>query len=70
MEKKILFINLNKVIKKIAFRLDISSKIGNGHLKRLQYLGSRLKKKRILWFISGEKKLIDFFLKRKKYFQG
>ena len=54
------------MIKKIAFRLDISSKIGNGHLKRLQYLGSRLKKKRILWFISGEKKLIDFFFKKKK----
>lgn len=51
---------------KIAFRVDISSKIGSGHLKRLQYLEEKLKIKKIFWFVSGEKKLIDFFLKEKK----
>lgn len=51
---------------KAAFRVDISSKIGTGHLKRLQYLEERLKIKKIFWFVSGEKKLINFFLKKKK----
>ena len=51
---------------KVAFRVDISSKIGSGHLKRLQYLEERLKIKKIFWFVLGEKKLIDFFFKNKK----
>jgi len=51
---------------KAAFRVDISSKIGTGHLKRLQHLEERLKIKKIFWFVSGEKKLINFFFKKKK----
>ena len=51
--------------KKIAFRVDISSKIGSGHFQRLKILEQLLIKKNIYWFVSGEKKLINFFFKNK-----
>jgi UDP-2,4-diacetamido-2,4,6-trideoxy-beta-L-altropyranose hydrolase len=51
---------------KIAFRVDVSSKLGSGHFKRLKSLEEKLKFKKIFWFVSGEKKLIDFFFKKKR----
>ena len=51
---------------KIAFRTHISMKVGLGHFSRLENFSSFLKNK-IIWFISGEKKIIKKIFK-KKYF--
>ena len=57
------------MIKKLAYRADISSRIGAGHLIRLinfsYYL--KLKKKDIFWLISGNKEISKKILNKKKF---
>lgn len=55
--------------KKIAFRTHISMKVGLGHFSRLESLGSNLKSK-IIWFISGDRKIIKKVCKKKFFYVG
>jgi len=54
------------MLSKFAFRVDISSKIGMGHYRRLLSFKDRLNLKNIFWILSGEKKIINFFFNKKK----
>jgi len=58
---------MKKFKNSIAFRVDVSHKVGIGHLKRLinffEYL--KISKNKIFWIIKGDKAITMKILKKK-----